>query len=254
MIEEPFATGTSLIHRIDPRHRLLAAAVYSVLVAVSYDVGALLGALVWGIVLAYLARLDIRLVSRRLLVVSGFLILIWVVLPATYEGRPLAVFGPVTLSREGATLSLQITMKTLAITLTLMALVATMTAATLGYALGSLGVPDKLVTLLLITYRYIFVIEQEYTRLSRAARIRGFRPGTSLHSYKTYAYFVGMLFVRAADRANRVYQAMRCRGFRGRFYTLAVFPPHARNWAFSLVMGLMTVGIAWLEWGGKGFR
>ena len=82
----------------------------------------------------------------------------------------------------------QITLKSNAILLALVALVTTMNFSILGYALNWLHVSDKIVHLLLMTYRYVFVIDQEYQRLIRAARIRGFQPGTNLHTYKTYAY------------------------------------------------------------------
>ena len=98
-----------------------------------------------------------------------------------------------------------------------------MPLATLGYALNRLRVPDKIVHLLLMTYRYVFVLEQEYQRLMRAVKIRGFQPATNLHTYRTYAYVVGMLFVRAAERAERVQQAMLCRGFKRKFYCLQEF-------------------------------
>ena len=91
--------------------------------------------------------------------------------------------------------------------------------------------------------------KEEYDRLIRAAKIRGFRPGTNIHTYKTYAYLIGMLFVRASDRANRVHQAMKCRGFNGRFYTLHAFPAHRRNLIFSLAMSGVVFGLAVLEWG-----
>ncbi len=42
----------------------------------------------------------------------------------------------------------------------------------------------------------------------RAIKIRGFVRGTSLHCYKTCAYLIGMLFVRASARAERVYQVI----------------------------------------------
>ena len=105
----------------------------------------------------------------------------------------------------------------------------------------------KLVHLLLRTYRYIFVIEQEYQRMVRAAKIRGFRPGTNVHTYKTFAYCIAMLFVRAAARADRVYRAMRCRGFNGRLYCLADFPPHPSNWVFASLMTVSVIGLVLLE-------
>nr|WP_269434977.1 energy-coupling factor transporter transmembrane component T [Desulfosarcina ovata] len=108
--------------------------------------------------------------------------------------------------------------------------------------------PDKLVHMLLITYRYLFVLEQEYQRLVRAMKIRNFRPATTLHTYRTYAYLVGMFFVRASERAKRVHSAMICRGFNGRFISLRVFPPNPHNRVFAiatLFTLVLLVGLAW---------
>jgi cobalt/nickel transport system permease protein len=129
-----------------------------------------------------------------------------------------------------------------------MALVATMTVDTLGHSLNRLRLPDKMVHLLLITYRYLFVIEQEYQRLVRAMKIRNFHPKTNLHSYRTYAYLVGMLFVRASERARRVHSAMVCRGFNGRFISLREFPPHPRNLVFCLCAAVALIFLVTLEW------
>ena len=99
-----------------------------------------------------------------------------------------------------------------------------------------------------MTYRYIFVIEEEYLRLMRAAKIRGFRPGTNANTYRTYSYVIGMLFVRAAARAERVHQAMRCRGFNGKFYSLQEFQTNATSWVFAMMMTTIMVGLALMEW------
>jgi cobalt/nickel transport system permease protein len=121
--------------------------------------------------------------------------------------------------------------------------------ATLGHGLHRLGVPAKLVYLLLITYRYLFVMEQEFQRLKRAAQIRGFTPRTDLHTYRTYAYLIGMLLVRAATRSERVHQAMVLRGFCGRFYSLAEHPARRSNRIFALVMGAGIAGLVVFQWG-----
>jgi cobalt/nickel transport system permease protein len=102
--------------------------------------------------------------------------------------------------------------------------------------------------MLLITYRYLFVIEQEYQRLVRAMKIRNFHPKTNLHSYRTYAYLVGMLFVRASERARRVHSAMICRGFHGRFISLRSFPPNPLNPVFGLGIIISLALLIMLEW------
>lgn len=48
-------------------------------------------------------------------------------------------------------------------------------------------------------------------------RARGFQPGFDRHTLRTFGYLVGMLLVRASERAERVLKAMRCRGFTGEF-------------------------------------
>jgi len=197
--------------------------------------------------LVCLARLNPQEVGKRLAVVFGFLLLIWAVLPLTFEGEALYRVGPLVMTRPGVILSAQITLKSITILLVFMALFATMTIATLGHTLNRLRLSGKLIHLFLMTYRYIFVIEEEYRRLRTAIKIRGFRPGTNMHSYRTYAYLIGMLFVRASVRAERVHQAMLCRGFKGRFYTLDEFSPAVQNRFFSLLMTIVIFSLMILE-------
>ncbi len=248
MIQEPFAIGDSLIHRMDPRARVCLAAIFSFLVALSTGMPTLTASLGFSILLVALAKLDFRLLIRRLLPLWGFLLLLWLILPLTHEGERLFTIGPLPATREGLRLSAQITLKSHAILLAFTAWVATMSFVTLGHTLNRLRAPEKIVHLLLLTYRYIFVLEAEYRRLQRAARLRGFRPGTNLHTYRTYAYLIGMLFLQAADRAQRVHRAMRCRGFQGRFYSLYRFRAARADWIGTLVTTGVMIGLVYLEW------
>jgi cobalt/nickel transport system permease protein len=247
MLREPFAVGDSLLHRSDPRIRLAAAFVYSCAVALCREFASLTVALILSVTMVVLARLQASEVLKRLLAVNGLVVFIWAVIPFTFPGETLFHLGPFGAAREGIGLAAQITLKSNAIILAFMALVATMPFATAGHALHRLRVPDKIVHLLLMTYRYIFVIEQEYQRLVRAAGIRGFRPGTNLHTYRTYAYLVGMLFVRAVERAERVRWAMLCRGFQRKFVSLHEFKAGPGSVAFLLLITAAVLAMAALE-------
>jgi cobalt/nickel transport system permease protein len=248
MITEPFAVGNSWIHKTDPRLKIIFATLYSFIIALSDKFPALITGLLISIGLVALSGLNIRQVSRRVAVVFGFLLLLWGLLPLTYEGPALYRLGPLDFTRPGIMLSALITLKSISILLAFMALVGTMTFATLGHALDRLHISGKLVHLFLLTYRYIFVIEQEYQRLLRAARMRSFRPGTNMHSYRTYAYIIGMLFVRASARARRVHQAMICRGFKGRFYCMQEFSSAGCDRVFLTLMVLIATGQIYLQW------
>lgn len=248
MISETFAFGDSFIHRLDPRLRVVFAVLFSILTAISSRFPAVFFALFLAACLVGLSRIPVKKVLVRLALVNGLVLFIWLVLPWTYEGTPALEIGPLVGSLEGLRLCALITVKSNAIILALIALISSMPVATLGYALHHLCLPDKLVYLLLMTYRYIFVIETEYQQLARAARVRCFTPGTNLHTYKTYAYLVGMLFVRASARAQRVHQAMVCRGFAGRFYCLHEFAFKKSDWAWGCAMGLSLIGLGGFEW------
>ncbi len=247
MISEPFAIGKSMIHRLDPRIRLSLAVLYSLVVALSYQFSVLIMTLSLSIILILISRVKIQEVLKRLVIVNALILFLWLVLPFTFKGDALTRIGSFAVYRPGVILATQITLKSNAILLAFIALIATMSFPTLGHAMHRLRVPEKIVYLLLMTYRYIFVIEEEYLRLMRAMKIRGFRPGTNANTYRTYSYVIGMLFVRAAARAERVHQAMQCRGFKGKFYSLQEFQINATSWVFAIMMTAIIIGLIFME-------
>ena len=144
-----------------------------------------------------------EVVTKRVALVNGFVHLFLVCGSLYLFGRGSIVsVGRLTATREGILICARITLKSNAILLAFIALIATSSIASLGAAFGALGVPRKMVHLLLLNYRYIFVMEEEYHRLMRSLRVRGFQPSTRVHTYKTFAYLVGMLFVRASERGR----------------------------------------------------
>lgn len=246
-IDQPLTLGDSFIHTTDPRVRLACAVLVTVAAALVRSLPPALLALAAGAVLVVLARLPVRAVLGRLAVVNAFIVFLWAFLPFSGQGQPLLHLGPLTATREGVDLALLVTIKSNAIVLTLLALMATIAVQDLGPAMQRLRVPGKLCHILLFTYRYIFVILREYRTMRQAMAARGFSPGTNRHTYRAYAWLVGMLLVRSWDRAERVHHAMRCRGFRGRFHSLARFAASWRDILFLAGCAALTAAILWLE-------
>lgn len=211
------------MHRINPCVRILCAVILSFACALSSDFSVLACYLFLSFVFVWIATLPVVQVVKRLKPVMLFLLMTWLVLPVTFDGRPLYSVFIFDITLEGVLFTCMITLKSVSILLFFMAFVATMTVPSMGHALEKMHLAPKMVFLILMTYRYIAVIQEEYDRLYRAARIRGFTPGTNIHSYKTFAYLAGMLFIRASMRSKRVHQAMICRGFDGTFKTIDKF-------------------------------
>jgi len=247
-IEEQFSTGHSFVHKLDPRVKIIVAILYSIVVAVSSNFSALLPALGISVFLVVLSTLSIRKVLYRLLLVNGLIIFLWVFLPFTYKGGSLFTIGPLVGTKEGVLYASQITVKCNAILLVMIAMLSTTPISTLGHAMGQLYFPDKIIHLFLFTYRYIHVIFQEYNRLINAMRIRGFKPQTNLHTYRSYAYLVGMLLVRSYDRAERIHKAMLCRGFHGKYYTLSRFSIKIGDILYMSLMLSAILGLMVLQW------
>jgi cobalt/nickel transport system permease protein len=217
---EEFALGKSFVHDLDPRVKIVATFLFSLVVAINTHIPTAAAAMVFPVILILAARISIKRVLWRLAVVNTFVLCLWLFLPFTYQGEVLFSFGPLEVHKEGLLAALLITLKSNTILLTVIALLGTSKVFSLVHALSHMWVPDKLVHLFFFCFRYIHVIHEEYHRLVTAMKIRGFKPGTNLHTYRAYAYLVGMLLVRSFDRSGRIFAAMKCRGFRGRFYIL----------------------------------
>jgi cobalt/nickel transport system permease protein len=187
-------------------------------------------------------------VLKNIKLLFYFLILLWIFLPLSIPGEGIFTFGPFSASREGIAQALIISLKSISIVLLIVALLATSTVFSLVHAMGHFRVPKKLLYLSFLSYRYIHVLKAEYLRLRDAMRIRGFKPKTNLHTYKTFGYLIGMLLIRSYERSERIWNAMLCRGFQGRFYLLDHFKIESRDVIFLTVMSLILVGIGWLEW------
>ncbi len=244
---QPANRAASALDRLDPRGRIVAALAFCVVDTLAMRLATLLLALGVAALAAGLAGIRPRAAAARLAPLNLFMLLVVLIVPLSTPGTPLATFGNIEYSQEGFWLAAAVALKGNAIVLAIMALVASMDVIVLGHALHHLGVPEKLVHLMLFSVRYFDVLRREYLRLAAALKVRGFRPRMNGHTYRAYGYLVGMLLVRSLDRSERIVAAMKCRGFRGRFYLLDHFAFSRRDACFAMVAAALVVVLAWVE-------
>jgi cobalt/nickel transport system permease protein len=72
--------------------------------------------------------------------------------------------------------------------------------------------PAILITTIALMYRYLYVLIDESSRMRRARASRTFTKSRS-RAWHDLANLVGQLFLRTADRADRIYAAMCSRGW-----------------------------------------
>jgi cobalt/nickel transport system permease protein len=226
--------GQGPLSQLDPRVKLLAALGMSLATTACRS---LLGAALLcglGLVMTALSGLSLGTVLKRALAVNVFTAFMWVFLLWGVEYGPSGFF--VAHHPEALGLCLLVTLKINAVFACLLGCLGSTRLDAVLHALAHLRLPPKLVAVFFLFHRYVHVVFGEYSRLRAAMRARCFAPHLNLHTYKSLGYLVGMILVRAWDRADRVYAAMLCRGFTGTFWLIDHFHWRRRDTVFGLAV------------------
>jgi cobalt/nickel transport system permease protein len=236
----------SPLRRVDPRWKLAGLVFFTVAAACLRHLAPAAVALGAALFLAFLGRLPARWFSARLGAAALFLSPFVVSLPLLLGHREASLpLGPLIVP-YGLGVALLLALKALAVVMSMLVLLATAPLDATLKAAHALRIPGLLVQLALLTYRYLFVLGSELRRLRVAMRVRGYRNRATRHAYRTVGHVAGTLLVRGVERAERVGQAMRCRGFDGRFRSLTPFHTRARDvGAFLLLAGAAAGLLAW---------
>jgi cobalt/nickel transport system permease protein len=248
----PISNRDSPLGHIDPRWKLAALSVALVVTACLQTPAAAAMAMASAFVLAGLARIPIRAFFERLWIVLPAVALFAIFLPFVVPDPEPLIIGPISISNAGIRLAGLFILKALALFTLALVLTATSPLNATLQAAASLRVPGRLVHISMLTCRYLYLFAEELGRLRIALRVRGYRNRPTMHSYRAIGNVSGTLLVRSSERAERVAQAMRCRGFDGRFRSLVEFRTRAMDVAtFVLITGAFATLGVW-EMVGKG--
>ena len=258
-ILDPYRPRASLVHRADPRVKVVVA-VASILVTAALPLGAwpsyvvLLAAI---LALAVSARLGVGFTLTRGLIAAPFAL---AALPLVFStpGAPLVSLrlGPLVLDATvpGLERFLSVLAKSYLSVQFAILLTATTRFTELLAAMRALRVPRLLVAVFGLMWRYMFLFVHEVNRLriARDARSADIGPksgGTLAWRARVTGGMVGNLFVRGYERSERVYQAMLARGYDGEVRTLPMGRLSASQYgilagsmailAFLVVLGIL---------------
>jgi len=226
----------SPLYRFDSRWKLAGIAVAMAAVLALRNPRTLTIAFAACLLLAVFGQVPIRWLLRRLGEVALFL-------------SPFAFLLPFLATGDGhdwLTVAVRVYAKGLSVVTLALVLLSTSTLPTIFKAAHALRFPTTLLHVVMLTYRYVFVLGQELRRMRIALRVRGYRVRANAHTYRTTAHTAGTLLVRGYERAERVSRAMRCRGFDGRFRSLIEFRTRREDLVFlALVVGTATSLCVW---------
>ena len=227
---DELAALDSPIHALHPLAKLLTTIAY-ILVTVSFDRYDLSGLAVMALYPAWLfarSGIPVRTCFYKLRFVLPLVCAVGLFNPI-FDRAPFLYLGTTPVS--GGVVSMLTLMVKGVLCLSASFLLAATTAMdAICAALRKMHVPSLLVTLLLLTYRYISVLMEEAATMMTAYRLRA--PGQKGLHYSVWGSFLGQLLLRSMDRAEELYSSMLLRGFSGEFWYADVKKARARDYVF----------------------
>ncbi|GHU70156.1 cobalt ECF transporter T component CbiQ [Spirochaetia bacterium] len=163
------------------------------------------------IILIFFLIKSIRIVLLRLLPVNIFTLMLWVSLPLGA-----LITGNMDYSKALSE-ALILTLRINAAALLYMLFLIPIGISGLSNGLSKMGVPKKLVSLLILSYRFIFVMfERVYTAVI-SMKLRQSAGRTMKEQWRSYAAVFAASFLSAEFHSQKIWVAMQSRGFDGTF-------------------------------------
>ena len=166
------------------------------------------------VAVAVVARVPPRELWLRVRVVLPLVVVVAVFLPFVRTGGQQWSLGPLTVHEHGLEVLALVAWKALIGTVSAALLMVTTGFPSVLRGLERLHVPRVFVLITGFTYRYLFVVAAEVTRMKAAVVSRGHRTRAIFRS-GVMGRVAGALFVRTHARGERVHRAMLARGWTG---------------------------------------
>lgn len=219
--------GNSVVHRMDPRMKILLTMGYIVLLFVAANPGGLVLAGVLLAVLYRVSRIPLRLITKSLKPILP-IILFTIVLNLffiTGEGEPLVALGFLKIYAEGIRYAVLMGVRIVLLIAGTSLLTYTTSPIALTDAIERLFSPfaklhwpvHELAMMMTIALRFIPTLIEETDKIMNAQKARGAQldSGTLRQRMQAMVPILIPLFISAFRRADELAMAMECRCYRG---------------------------------------
>jgi cobalt/nickel transport system permease protein len=215
-----------LLKSFDGRCRLLSAALVIISTTSITDT-----ALLCAVALALLAALgrDLGVAFRRLVPVNLMAVALWLPLVAGFSPHSALLY----------------TLRINCAALAHMCFVAPMGIGRIASSMSALKTPEKLVSLFVLTHRYIFLLHGGLATALISMRSR-LPESAALRQWRSLAAVFAATLARAAFRAEKVNVAMASRGFDGSFPAVVSFRWRARDSVLLAACAACFTAATWL--------
>jgi cobalt/nickel transport system permease protein len=219
---EQLSGGSTCVHRIHPAAKLLAAAVF-IITVVSFDRYSfvrLVPYIFFPTLLMAFSETPYLMLLKRFLIALPFCLLAGAA-NVIFDRESALMIDGVIIS-YGVLSLFTILLRVYLCVMAVLVLVAITPLSEIVHSMRRFKIPHIFVIVFEMTYRYIGVLFEEAYSMYTAYTMRS--PGAKGIRMRDMGGFTGQLLVRSVDRADRVYTAMKCRG-----YALQTLPENGRK-------------------------
>ena len=208
-----------------------------------YDLSGMIPMLLWPVFMYQMSGISIRTCFYKLRIVLPLVMAVGIFNPL-FDREPMLQIGSIAVS-GGVISMLTLMLKGVFCLMASFLLVATTPFDSICASLRRMHVPSMLVTLLLLTYRYVGVMTEELAIMTDAYHLRA--PGQKGIHISAWGSFLGQLLLRSMDRAQELYASMLLRGYHQHFHYAYHIPFRGKDAAYLIGSCAFFVLIKWVD-------
>ncbi len=217
-----------MVEKVDPRFKIVSFLILAWLIALS-SIRETISFLPLVTFLSLPLFKNFKRIWKTLLFADSFLLLV--------------VFSQLLLGSPEV--ALEVFLRSNLILLLSLSLLSTTPTFELLHALHHLKVPNSLLQIAFLTYRYLHEVKSRHTAAVKSAKSRGFKARTDKFTYQTYGNLIGNLLTYSFLKSERVYRAMLCRGFSGYFPVYRHFKASPKDFIFLALTVAYGAVVVW---------
>ena len=230
---DAMAADKSPVHSLNATVKFIITVLYIVVVVSfdKYDLSGLMVMILYPVLMFQLSRTSVARCLYKLRIVLPLVCAVGLFNPFL-DKSPMLTIGGITVS-GGVISMITLMLKGIFCVTASYILVATTPFDRICAALRKLHIPGFVVTLMLLTYRYISVMMEEVSVMTDAYMLRA--PRQKGIQKTAWGSFLGQLLLRSMDRADELYSSMKLRGFSGEYIYAELGKCTAGDYAFLIL-------------------
>ena len=205
------SNNNNILNKIHPLVKLIISVIYILFLTSinKYNLTITLAMSIYLIIVSIMGDLSIKNCIKRLKIVLFLLIIIGIANPIL-DRQIVTSIGIIPIT-TGMISALTLILKGIFAIISSYFLIVTTGVENICYALKKLHIPNILITIFMLIYRYIIVFLKEVQKIWIAYSLRA--PKQKGIHFKAWGSMICSLMITSIDKAEVIYQAMELRGF-----------------------------------------